>query len=216
MPFEVKDCALAARATGVSAQNLKELRDNISTIEQGSIYYHFWAGLLRPRFDEPEYNNDFASWVRHAIHDDTLAERLGMISPTEFPNLEDLRKELIEVIEERLDESEYIPWSRADQQFYFTTSQIVVFNTTKLLKDPEELIDSIPVMTPSSIFYHFIDARRRTFGNIDDFRAWLYGFEKRYRNLCDILSSVDPFFSSLTYLRQQLTELFTEYFRGSG
>ena len=212
-PFAIKDCALAALATGKSARNLKELGDIIKTVLPGSIYYHFWGGLLKPRFDDPEYNNDFASWVRHALHDKILAEKLGMIDPTEIPDMEELRRELIDTIEERLDEIEYIPWCEIDQQFHFITSHIVVFNTQKFIKKARDLTKMIPTMTSSSIFYHFIDARRRTFGNIDDFRSWLYGFDGRYRDLCEHLSALDPFFSTLPELRQQLTYIVTQYFR---
>ncbi len=215
-PFKIKDCALAAIATGKTAQNLKELRDMIAEIESESIYYHFWGGLLRPRFDDPEFNNDFAAWARHSLHDKVLAEKLGMINPIDFPNLEDLRNEIIEVIEERLDDSEHIPWSSPDDQFHFIISQIVVFDTHKVIKRAKELTTAIPTMTPSSVYYHFIDARRRTFGNIDDFRTWLYGFDNKYQDLCDLLGTVDPFFSSLTELRRQLTELIIEYYMEKG
>jgi len=212
-PFGIKDCALAAIATGEKAQNLKELRDILRDVVPGSVYYHFWGGLLRPRFDDPEYNNDFASWVRHSLHDKSLAERLSMIHPTEFPDLEELRRELLDTIEERLDTSDCFSWSEPDRQFHFITSQIVVFDTHKLIREPRELVTAVPSMTSSSIFYHFIDARRRTFGNMDDFSAWLYGFEDRHTDLCHLLFTIDPFFSSLSELRQQLTHLVTEYFR---
>jgi len=211
-PFEIKDCALAAAATGHKAQNLKELRDSIETVMPGSIAYHFWAGKLRPRFDDPEFNNDFAAWSRHALHDKVLAERLGMIDPTSFDRFEEMKQELLDIIEERLDESEHIPWTSSDQQFHFITSQIVVFSSHRTIIDPKELVSLVPEMTSSSIFYHFIDARTRTFGHLDDFRAWLYGFEEKYRDLCDILASVDPFFSTLPELRQQLSLIFTDYF----
>ena len=212
--FRIKDCALAALATGKSAQNLKELRDILIDIDASSIYYHFWGGLLRPRFDDPEYHNDFASWARHALHDGMLAEKLSAIDPVDFPDLEDLRKELIEVIEERLDESEVIPWCEPDAKFHFITSQIVVFDTRKVINKPHELVEAIPAMTRSSIFYHFIDARRRTPENIDDFRAWLKGFNGEYEFLCELLSTVDPFFPTLSELREQLASIVKEYFAG--
>jgi len=59
-PFAVKDCALIAIATGERAHNLRELRDRLETTRPGCIYHHFWGGLLRPSFDDPEYQNDFA------------------------------------------------------------------------------------------------------------------------------------------------------------
>jgi len=210
--FKIKDCALAALATGKKSQNLKELNQNILEVEAGSLYYHFWGGLLQPRFDDPEYNNDFASWIRHTLHDKILAERIGIINPTEYPDLEQLRERLHDIIEERLDEVEHLLWCKIDEQFHFITSQIVIFDTKKTINIATDLIDVIPNMTLSSIFYHFIDSRRRTFGNIDDFSTWLYGFDCKYNDLIYLLSTIDPFFSSLTEIRSQLTSLVINYF----
>lgn len=212
--FAIKDCALIAIATGKKAQNLRELRDVLETIQPGSIYYHFWGGRLRPRFDDPEYNNDFATWARHALHDGKSAERLSVIDPTDFGDLEALRQEVVEVLEDRLAESEYVPWARADQQFNFITSQIVVFDTHRRIDLPQELVEVVPSMSVGSVFYHFIDARRRTPDSIDDFRAWLYGFGDSYRELCDRLATVDPYFPTLTQLRDELAAVFRAYFGG--
>jgi hypothetical protein len=211
-PFELKDCALIALATGRRAMTLRELRDGLETIDPGSIYYHFWGGLLRPRFDDPEYNNDFASWARHALHDWVLAERLSVIDPSVIEGMEALRQELIEVIEERLDEREVVPWSRPDQQFHFLTSQIVVFDTHRRLAAPQELLAALPTMSRGSVFYHFIDARRRHPERLDDFRAWLTGRDEDHTLLCRQLSDLDPFFTSLVETRDHLLALFREAF----
>jgi len=212
-PFIAKDCALVGIATGMRAQNLRELRDHLLRIHPGSIDYHFWGALLRPRFDDPEYNNDFAVWCHYALHDDPLAERLAVIDPTDFEDLEALRQELIEVIEERLEEIERIPWSDRDRQFHFLRSQIVVFDTGMLIGRPEGLVEVIPRLPVGSIFYHFIDARRREPIRIDDFRAWLDGFGGMYADLRDLLAAIDPYFVSLTDLRQELATVFENYFR---
>jgi hypothetical protein len=212
--FSVKDCALIALATGRRAQNLKELREILLTTHPGSIYYHFWGGLLHTRFEEPEYANDFAAWARHSLHDTTLAERLGVLDPTAFEDMEALRQELVEIVEERIDESEFLPWTKRDEQFEFIRSQIAVFDTHRRFERPEELVDAISHMATSSIFYHFIDARRRSHERNDDFRAWLGGFGAEYAELCDQLNKVDPYFKSLTQLRDQLTSIFTSFFRG--
>lgn len=205
--FIIKDCALAAIATGQRAQNLRELSDRLASVHPGCIYYHFWGGLLRPRFDDPEYNNDFASWARHALHDARLAERLAIIDPAEYSDIEALRQELIEVIEERIDESEVQSWASPDRQFHFVRSQIVVFDTTRRLIDPDELADTIPGLSVGSIFYHFIDARRREPQGMDDFRAWLTQFGPRYEPVRARLAELDPYFINLTELRQRLALL---------
>jgi hypothetical protein len=210
-PFAVKDCALIAIATGERANDLRELRDRLETTRPGCIYYHFWGGLLRSSFDDPEYQNDFAVWAYHGLHDRFLAERLALVDPTDFDDLEDLRRELIEIIEERLDENELVSWTAAHQQFQFIRSQIVVFDTGIRISNPKELKELIPQLTVGSVFYHFVDARRRTPNKIDDFSEWLIGFADNYDELFEQIASLDPYFKSLTELRAQLGEIFKEY-----
>jgi len=210
-PFAVKDCALIAIATGERAHNLRELRDRLETTHPGCIYYHFWGGLLRPGFDDPEYQNDFAVWAYHGLHDRFLAERLSLIDPTEFADMEELRRELIEIIEERLDENELVPWASAHQLFHFIRSQIVVFDTGNRISEPEELKGQIPQIGVGSIFYHFVDARRRTANRSDDFSEWLKGFGNSYNRLLEQIAALDPYFKSLTELRSQLGQILEEY-----
>ncbi len=212
-PFVVKDCTLVAIATGDRAQNLKELRERLLTIHPGSIYYHFWGGHLRPKFVDPEYNNDFAAWVKHALHDTALAERLAIVDPTWFPNIEDLRKEVLEIIEERLDETEWIPWAKREEQFHFIRAQMIIFSTRCLIKRPEDLLRMIPHLSEGSIFYHFIDARRRTEGGVNDFCAWLHLFGERYQDLCARLCAIDPYFVTLAELREELLSVLKGYFQ---
>lgn len=212
-PFVVKDCALTAISTGRRAQNLRELRDGLQTVHPGSIYYHFWGGLLRPRFDDPEYNNDFAAWARHGLHDATLAERLGIIDPA-YNDIEELRRELIETIEERLDETESPAWSPRDRQFNFIRGQTVVFDTHRRIADPRELARALPEMSVGSVYYHVIDARRREPIGSDDFRAWLLQFGDRHGELSARLAQVDPYFVSLPELRRDLAGIFADYFAG--
>jgi hypothetical protein len=210
--FAVKDCALIALATGRRAQNLRELQEHVRAVDEASLYYHFWGGRLRPQFDDPEYNNDFAAWVRHALHDWVLAERLAVVDPTEADGIEGLRQEVLELLEERLDELEHVRWARPDQQFHFLTSQIVVFDTHTRLAQPAELAIALPRMTVGTVFYHVIDARRRHPGRADDFSLWLAAWGSEYDDLRRRLAEADPFFSTLAELREDLVALFLDYF----
>jgi hypothetical protein len=213
-PFIVKDCALLNIAIGKKAQNLREMRDQLLDVSLGSIYHHFWGGLLRHRFDEPEYNNDFAEWVRYALQDLILAERLSIIDPAACADLESLRQQLLEVIEQRLDETERVPWAELDMQFHFVGSQIIVFDTGERIEEPVQLVEAVSKMSVGSLFYHFIDARRRSPEMMDDFRSWLSPCRDRYEELCSQLALVDPYFVSLVELRTQLRNLFAHCFQG--
>ncbi len=211
-PLVFKDCALVAIATNKRATTLKECRDQIDNLATDSLYYHFWANLLLPYFEELEYINDFASWVRHGLHDRKLAEQLAMLDPTLYDDFEELRYHLLEHIDDRLEESEYLQWMRASQSFEFVRSQIVVFDSQISVSDPRGLPGLIPRMSVNSLFYHFIDARRRTQGRVDDFRQWLGYFGETYQPLIDILAGIDPYFVTLTRLREQLAGTFQDYF----
>ncbi|MBD3170333.1 MAG: hypothetical protein GF307_12680 [candidate division Zixibacteria bacterium] len=211
-PFAIKDCSMIAIATGKRAQSLRDLRQHLNECDHNTLYYHFWGGLLRPKFDDPEYHNDFAIWIHRQLHDKILAERLSLIDPTEFPDMEALRQELMDIIEERLDELEYPLWSTRGNHFEFIRSQIVIFNTNYRVEHPFQFTDVLPSLSVGSVFYHFIDARRRTEESIDDFRSWLLGFGDQYMELCDRIAGIDPYFSTLSELRAQLTEVFGDYF----
>lgn len=210
-PFSFKDCMLSAIATGRRAQNLRELRDHLQNIDMGCMYYHFWGGRLRPQFDEPEFNNDFAAWCKHSLRDDVAAERLSVLDPMAFSSLESLRDEVVDIIEERLSERDLILWAPNDQRFSFIRSQIIVFETPHIVYDANELVKKIPGISSSSIFYHFIDARRRTEDSRDDFTNWLSGLKGDYSSLIRALADVDPYFVTLGELRSQLADVFAAH-----
>ncbi len=212
--FAIKDCALITIATGRKAINLAELRENLQDVGSDSIYHHFWGGLLAPRFDEREFHNDFAGWARHSLREPELAERLAVINPAEGHDMEAIRQEILDVVDDRLDESEISRWMPAARQFEFLRSQLVIFDTHRRMEKPADLARQIPKMSTSSIFYHFIDARSRMQEPTDDFRFWLTGFGAEHEALCAQLAAIDPFFSSLSQIRQELTELITTYFGG--
>ena len=210
-PFAVKGSSLLSIATGTTAENLKEMRYCLLTVHPGSIYHHFWGALMRPRFVEPEYNNDFARWVNRALGDKTLAERLAVIDPANL-DLESLRQHLIDTIEQRLDEMQWLGWAPPDKAFHFIRSQVVVFDTRRRIVKPKDFVDVIPQMSLGSIFYHFIDARRRNDSGEDDFRAWVAGFGNSHAGILHELALIDPYYNTLAELREKLAEVFENYY----
>lgn len=210
--FAIKDCALAIMATGRRAQTLRELRDVLRDVHPGSIYHHFWGTLLQPEIVNREYNNDFATWCYYSLHDAPAAERLAVIDAADYADMEELRHELLDVIDERLDETEIMLFTRADQQFHFSRSVIVVFDTHTTLSEPRELVDALPQMSVGSVFYHFVDARRRDPIWKDDFQAWLLGFGSEYEKLIESIAMIDPYFESLFVIRDRLSQAFRDYF----
>jgi Family of unknown function (DUF5752) len=213
-PFFVKDCALIAIATGMRAQNLRELTERLREVEANCIFYHFWGGLLRPRFDNPEYHNDFAVWVAESLHNKALAEKLAAIDPSAFETVENLRNEVIETVEEELDEAEYPSWAKKDSLFDFLRCRLVIFDTKLTVSVPEDFVPLLPNLSLGSIFFHFIDGRRRNMNSLDDFRNWITSFGPSYENLDRRLGEICPYFTPLNKLREQLSQAFRLSFEG--
>jgi len=210
--FKLRDCAFIPVATGLRAQTLSELRDRLTTIPAASIYFHFWGRFLAAEFKNTEYHNDFAFWAHNALHDEFLAERLSILDPSDYENIELLRDDLIDIVSTRLDELEYLPIAKRENQFHFVLSKMIVFDTVHLINHPHELIRIIESAPNTSIFYHVIDARARNPDSSDDFSNWLKAFGDEYRPLIDDLQKIDPYFLNMHDLKKQYIRVITNFF----
>jgi len=207
-PFAVMDCALLTRMSGIPpAVNLRELRDRVAACGENVLFHHYCETPLRTTFDNPDYRNDFAVWAKLYLGDRVLAERLGILDPYAFASMEELRVSTLEVIDERLGELTMVPWARAGDEFYFMESNTVVFDTGGRIPDPSRLGAFIRKMTNSSVYYHFLEARRRPPIGKDDFSAWLMECGEEYRPCVDALSAIDFYFNSLGFLRREIARV---------
>jgi hypothetical protein len=214
-PFQIKDCALVVRMADVRpAINLRELYDRILSCSPDTIYHHFCETPLRATFDDPVFRNDFALWSHNAINDQILAERLGILNPYKFDNMEELRKTVLELIDDRLSELAHIPWAKTGQEFHFLQAVTVIFETGNRIDDPLELPRAIAEMTTSSLYYHFLEARRRVEGGDDDFTAWLRDWNDRGEDLIKSFSEVDFYFFSLKELQAELARSADQALKG--
>lgn len=205
MPFEVRDCALITRMAGIdTAINLRELRERVAVCPVECLFHHFCETQIRPTFDDPEFSNDFAVWSARNLRDRVLAERLGVINPYTFESLEELREAVLEIIDDHLSMLPYIPWVPRGEDFRFMAATTVVFNADKFLETPEDLLNELPHLSDSSIYYHFIEARRRTENRTDDFSAWLEGFGKGCEELINALGKIDFYYLPLRVLKETI------------
>src|SRR6188508_2315910 len=85
--------------------------------------YHSY--FLRHSYVERVYPNDFAQWVAMEVRDHVLGERLSVVDPFEFRELESLRAELISVIDDHLSRTPIVPRVMFGEPFYFNKSRII-------------------------------------------------------------------------------------------
>ncbi|HKQ62114.1 MAG TPA: DUF5752 family protein [Candidatus Polarisedimenticolaceae bacterium] len=203
-PFRVMDCSATVLAIGRSALTLRELRDHVAAAPADSVSHHFYDALLRPEFDHPEFRNDFARWAIRQLGDVVLAERLGALDALDHPDPEALRGRLLEAIEDRLAELPQVPQTEPGKEFHFLRSQYVVLDTGLSAATPADLAALVPQLSTGSVFYHFIDARRRPPVGEDDLSSWLHGWGPDYQPICRRLADIDVYLWSLSELRERV------------
>lgn len=206
--FRIKDCALITRMAGISSvMNLRELHERLQVCPLEALYHHFCETQIRPSFDDPEFRNDFAVWASRHFGDRVLAERLGMLNPYAYGSLPALKERLLEIVEERISENPQGAWYPAKEEFRFMQAATVIFDTGQTLDSAADLLTAIPMLSASSVYYHFVEARRRTVGRLDDFSVWLKDLSEETQALEQAFAGIDFYFLNLRELKRALVQI---------
>ncbi len=118
-PFLFMACSELRQTLGEEADDEKRLVELLETVPLDSIYFHTHSYFLRHSYVERVYPNDFAQWVAMEVRDHVLGERLSVIDPFEFTELDALRGELIAVIDDHLSKTPIVPRVIFGEPFYF-------------------------------------------------------------------------------------------------
>jgi len=206
-PFEFKQCVSIIKSTGKKAKNLKELVEGISVVSDESIFHHTYQYFLKGHF--LEYSNDFAQWVGESLEERALSEKLSNIDPFAFNDISILRKELINVIEDYLKEFPEPREAMPNDEFYFNETITFIYSAGVKVKNLAEFLIAIKYIEPSSIYYHFYEARVRLGGRMDDFSRWFEEALKK-EELARKIRAIDPFMHSIEGIREHISKAVEE------
>ena len=205
-PFTFVACLELREFTGLRAENERQLADLMEEVSLDSIHYHTHAFFLRHKFVAGAYPNDFATWAAIQVRDRVLGERLAMVDPGEFANLQGLREEMVSVIDDHLRTLHLIPGVISGESFDFVQSRIVEIPTGIQVRTLQEFRDALLEMDVSAIYFHLVEARLRLGRGQNDFAAWLdHGLDRP--ELAAKVRAVDPYAGSLERTRARLIQL---------
>ncbi len=102
LPFEegFHFCTTKGIYLGVTATSLSDFASKLRDIENDSIVFHYYRG-------------DFQRWINDALDDKGFADRLCFVPRGLRP--EELRRELIILVEKRLNELERFNWAKQER-----------------------------------------------------------------------------------------------------
>ena len=208
-PFVFFGCVELRQALDKTALDERELMDRIEEVPAGSIFYHTHGYFLRHRPVTMAYGNDFARWVALEVRDQALAERLALVDPFEFPNLEDLREELITIVHDHVARLSSVPRVEFGEPFYFQESHIVEIPLGVTARSLAEFRSGLAGAEASAIYFHMVEARARLGRRSGDFAEWLRN-ALGIPELADRIGHIDTYMTSLERVRAKILSLVDE------
>ena len=204
--FEFTGCIEIKELLGKKADDELKLLELIEEVPIDSIYYHMHSYFLRHRYVTGPYPNDFANWAALQVRDRVLGEQLASVTSGRFKTLEDIRLELIDIIDKHLSTLHTIPFIGYGQPFYFMKSKIIEITTCVRVTTFDEFKEALRTVDVSAIYNHVFEARLRIRKGKSDFALWL-GEALGKQELASKIELLDSYMYSLEGLRNKLVEL---------
>jgi hypothetical protein len=201
--FEFNQAVSILKSTGKRAKNLRGLREAISSTSEESIFHHTNQYFLKEHI--MEYTNDFAHWAGESLEERALAEQLSNIDPYSFRNVGDLRKELLRVISDYLEEFQEPRDAMPGEEFYFNETITLTFPVGIRAQNLAEFLIGMKYIDAGSIYYHFYEARMRLGTGVDDFSTWVENVLGK-KDLAGRIRSIDPFMHDVEGIREHIIE----------
>lgn len=205
-PFLFVGCWELREMLGRSARDEQQLLEAIEEIPLDSIYYHTHSFFLRHKYIAGPYPNDFATWAAIQVRDRVLGEKLGILDPYDFDNLESLRGEIVTIIEEHLSQLQIIPRAIYGEPFHFMQSRIIEVPTGLQARTLTEFRETLATIDVSVIYYHTFEAILRLGRKKGDFAVWIEE-QLGLPDLAQKISKLDPYMTSLENIRNRIIKI---------
>lgn len=205
-PFTFIGCVELRQALDKHARDERELMDRLEEVPDGSVFYHTHGYFLRHRPVTTAYGNDFARWAAVEVRDQALAERLAVVDPFEYPNLEDLREELVTIVNDHLRRLSWVPRVEFGQTFHFQQSHIVEIPLGPTATSLAEFREGLATVDASAIYFHMVEARTRLGRRSGDFAEWLRT-SLELPELAGRVERLDTYMASLERVRARVLSL---------
>jgi small-conductance mechanosensitive channel len=205
-PFYFNTRVHMAELTGLKARNLREMAGVLKKASEAVIYYHTHHFLEDHQYLIPELSNDFAIWVKDALDNPVLAEKLANVNTFEFTSLNALRDRLVNLIEESAGKESFQKEVVPGREFYFMKSISVILPTSYAAHDLREFIEALRLISPSSLYFHVFESRLRLGKGLNDFSIWLQ-VNMDELELSQEIARIDPYNFTLEGLRSTLIQV---------
>lgn len=204
-PFQFCAASSLTRMTGLQANSLGELLENLRSCSDDSIFNHTFQSLEEHHFLTEGFSNDFAQWVLAACNEPRLAERLAAKDIRQYASISMLRTDFVRTVEEQLAQTPESARRTALQPFYFCETVTVAVPTSWKASTLQEFCEALRHVSIHTVHYHFVTARLREPLTVNDFSDW---FERGLglKDLGERIDGIDIYTNTLEGVRERILE----------
>jgi len=207
--FYFKTSLRLIQLLGIKAKNLPELLNGIKTVPLSSIYYHTHRLLYQQLTLYPEPPNDFAYWVNHSLNIKALGELLASMNIIKFNDLQTLKDQFINIINEYIINKKPIAIAPEGQEFHFMDCQTFVLPTPYVASNIPEFLEALKKVSINSLYFHLIESRIRLKNGENDFSRWLKDIGETKAGL--EIGRLDFYTITLEGLRKKIIAILSKY-----
>jgi hypothetical protein len=172
-PFRFSSCMELREVLGKRAMDEHRLLELIEEAPADCIYYHTHSYYLRHAYTQQLYSNDFATWLVLYAQDRVLGERLGVLDPFEFSDIEHLRDEIVTTMADHLNHSTAVSRCIVSEPFEFIRSHVIEIPLGLDARTLWEFRNALADVEVGAVYNHVCEARMRKKAPSADFAYWI-------------------------------------------
>jgi hypothetical protein len=205
-PFQFFTASYLTRISNLRAANLVELREGLEKCSDASIFYHTFQSLGRHHFLTEGFSNDFAQWVLAALNHARLAEQMAALDIRSYLALDNLRADLLQILDRFFDAHSGEIRKTAFEPFYFCESVEVALPLGWEAWTLAEFRQHLERLSYASFHFHFLVSRLRPPLRTNDFSAW-FSDELGLESLAQRTNRIDVYTNTVEGMRAKLLSL---------
>ncbi|MEZ0343831.1 MAG: DUF5752 family protein [Caldimicrobium sp.] len=200
-PFVFKAEFWLPKATGIKVNSLKDFIATLRSIDESSVFYHTYANIFNYHNLPTHYNNSFAYWL-YKNNYLVLAEKISVIDPLEYYDLEELRRAFLTILDEYYTKN---PEEKVVYPFIFIAAEREILECNMVANNLEEFINFFKTSSINSLFYHLITSRLENKTLINDYSAWLsmIGEPKK----AELINNLDIYSMNMYEIKKEIIKI---------
>ncbi|MGB9667481.1 MAG: DUF5752 family protein [Thermosulfidibacteraceae bacterium] len=192
------------KSTIIRVSTLGEFVEALRKVDPNAIFYHVYANIFFNCGESTSFfNNSFAYWL-YKNNCLELAEKISAIDPIEYPDLEELRRVFLKVLEE----DPCVGTDRVMSPFYFLSVEREVVDYGLVARNFKEFVEIFRNSSVNSVFYHSIAFRVDSKMPLNEYSLWLSSIGENKK--ADLINKLDIYSMNLYEVKSEIVNILEE------